>query len=291
MNMWAGKEMGEAGSSTALEAKDEKLLFYSLLRNPIRRDIINLLRVNGEMAATDLKRILGISVGTLYYHLEFMEPFVTKNSRRKYVLSERGWRLVESMRLSDVLAEASVAEEAPLISRILTTFTLNPLLGRILESPSMIVPVAALSGLIYVLLSWRVSNAQILLHFHLVPTPELAALAAGLNVLFLVGVYVLAGLAIARRKGGEGILAASIPISLTPSNLFLAFMVLAAGLGFLENPLSSTVSLILYIVTHVWQLGSLSSVLVSSKGVSWEKALIPSIILSYLSLMLAEYVL
>mgnify|MGYP003921238269 CR=1 FL=1 len=283
--------MEEAGSSNTLETKDEKLLFYSLLRNPIRRDIINLLRINGEMAATDLKRILGISVGTLYYHLEFMEPFVTKNSRRKYVLSEKGWRLVESMRLSDVLAEASVAEEAPLISRILTTFTLNPLLSRILESPMMIFPVAVLSSLIYILLSWRVSNGQILLHFHFLPTPEYAALASGLNILLLVGFYVLAGLAVARRKGGEGTLAALIPISLTPSNLFLAFLILAAGLGLLENSIISQVSIVLYVATHVWQLGSLSSVLVSSKGIGWEKAIIPSIMLSYLSLMISEYVL
>ncbi|MEM4316174.1 MAG: helix-turn-helix domain-containing protein [Nitrososphaerota archaeon] len=289
--MWAGRNFEEAGESTALETKDEKLLFYSLLRNPVRREIINLLKINGEMAATDLKRVLGISVGTLYYHLEFLQPFVTKNSRRKYVLSDRGWRLVESMRLSDVLAEASVAEEAPLLSRILTSFTLNPLLGRVLESSSMLVPVAFLSSLIYILLSWRVSNAQILLHFKLFPTPELAAVSAGLNILILIAVYVTAGLAITRRRGGEGVLAASIPISLTPSNIFLATLVVLAGLGLLENTAAPTALTGLYIFMHVWQLGSLSSVLVTSKGLGWEKALLPSILISYLSLMLSMYVL
>jgi predicted transcriptional regulator len=61
--------------SNKLELRDEKLLFYSLLKNPIRREIISLLKENGSMAATDLKRMLGISVGTLYYHLEFMKAF------------------------------------------------------------------------------------------------------------------------------------------------------------------------------------------------------------------------
>ncbi|MEM4270304.1 MAG: helix-turn-helix domain-containing protein, partial [Candidatus Caldarchaeum sp.] len=56
--------------SKTLEPKDEKLLFYTLLKNPIRRQIITLLKENGPMAATDLKQLLGISVGTLYYHLE-----------------------------------------------------------------------------------------------------------------------------------------------------------------------------------------------------------------------------
>ncbi|GBC69239.1 hypothetical protein HRbin01_00935 [archaeon HR01] len=286
--MWARKDLGGSDQSTTLEVKDEKLLFYSLLRNPIRREIINLLRANGEMAATDLKRILGISVGTLYYHLEFMEPFIVKNSRRKYALSEKGWRLVESMRMSDVLAEASVSDDAPLISRFLTSLSLNPLLGKVLETPSMMVPVAFLSGLVYVILSWRVSNAQVLLHFRLFPVPELAALVAALNILALIGVFTIAGLAITRRKGGEAELAASVPLSLTPSNIFLGFLVLASSIGFLENQVIASVASAFYIVAHIWQLGSLASVLVSSKGISWPKALIPAILVSYLSLMLNQ---
>jgi hypothetical protein len=42
--------------SNKLELRDEKLLFYSLLKNPIRREIISLLKENGSMAATDLKK-------------------------------------------------------------------------------------------------------------------------------------------------------------------------------------------------------------------------------------------
>jgi DNA-binding transcriptional ArsR family regulator len=113
--------------SNKLELRDEKLLFYSLLKNPIRREIISLLKENGSMAATDLKRMLGISVGTLYYHLEFMKPFVVKNPKRRYMLSEKGLRLVESMKVSDYLAEASVgAVKGP--RRILLTLSLNPCL-------------------------------------------------------------------------------------------------------------------------------------------------------------------
>jgi hypothetical protein len=153
----------------------------------------------------------------------------------------------------------------------------------------MMVPVAFLSSLVYIVLSWRVSNAQVLLHFRLFPVPELAAISAGLNILALIGFFTIAGLAITRRKGGESELAASIPISLTPSNIFLGFLVLAASMGLLENQIIEGAASTLYIVAHIWQLGSLASVLVSSKGVSWSRALIPAILVSYLSLVLNQH--
>ncbi|MEM4295161.1 MAG: helix-turn-helix domain-containing protein, partial [Candidatus Caldarchaeum sp.] len=156
--------------SKNLEPKNEKLLFYTLLKNPIRRQIITLLKENGPMAATDLKQLLGISVGTLYYHLEFMQPFVVKTSKRKYTLSEKGFRLVESMRVSDYLAESSVGGlQGP--RRLLLMFTLNPLLDKVQMSRATMVPVAFLSSIIYVVFSWRLSNSQILLHFRPMSSP------------------------------------------------------------------------------------------------------------------------
>jgi Bacterial regulatory protein, arsR family. len=272
--------------SNKLELRDEKLLFYSLLKNPIRREIISLLKENGSMAATDLKRMLGISVGTLYYHLEFMKPFVVKNPKRRYMLSEKGLRLVESMKVSDYLAEASVgAVKGP--RRILLTLSLNPLLERVQLSNATLVPVGILSSLLYVVLSWRISNSQLLLHFRQLPTAE-AAFIMSASTGSLIALTMFLGFLTSLRLGGEAAIAATLPIALTPSNIILTYFAVLSGLGLNENPLVAAITPYVYFGLHLWQMATIAAVLVSAKGVSWERAVIASIALSYLSLYIAQ---
>jgi DNA-binding transcriptional ArsR family regulator len=273
--------------SNKLELRDEKLLFYSLLKNPIRREIISLLKENGSMAATDLKRMLGISVGTLYYHIEFMKPFVVKNPKRRYMLSEKGLRLVESMKVSDYLAEASVgAVKGP--RRILLTLSLNPLLERVQLSNATLVPVGILSSLLYVLLSWRISNSQLLLHFRQLPTAEAAFIMSAFNLVLLIALTMFLGFLTSLRLGGEAAIATTLPIALTPSNIILTYFAVLSGLGLNENPLVAAITPYVYFGLHLWQMATIAAVLVSAKGVSWERAVIASIALSYLSLYIAQ---
>ncbi|MDW8083633.1 MAG: helix-turn-helix domain-containing protein [Candidatus Caldarchaeum sp.] len=274
-------------SSKQLEQKDEKLLFYSLLKNPVRRQIIKLLKENGSLAATDLKKFLGISVGTLYYHLEFMHPFVVKTDKRRYTLSEKGLRLVDSMKISDFLAESSVSEPVG-YKRIFYAFTLNPLLRKVQLSNATLIPVSMISAMLYVLLCWRLSNGQILLHFVQAPSPELAAVSAGGNLLFLIVVMVLAGLATSFKKGGESVIAATVPIALTPTNLLMTYFVLLSGFGLINEVSFADATFWVYVFVHIWQLAALSAVLVSAKGVGWERAVAAVIALSYISLFISQ---
>ncbi|MEM4302748.1 MAG: helix-turn-helix domain-containing protein [Candidatus Caldarchaeum sp.] len=273
--------------SNALEHKDEKLLFYTLLKNPVRRQIISLLKENGAMAATELKKILGISVGTLYYHLEFMHPYVVKTSKRKYMLSDKGFRLVESMKISDFLAESSLGTlQGP--RRILLALSLNPLLDRIQLSNATLIPVSALSAILYMLFSWRVSNSQLIFHFRQMPSPELALLMSAGNILLLFTLLTLAGLAASMRFGGESVILATLPIALTPSNILLTYFTVLSGFGLLSNPTVASATTLVYIFSHVWQLAAISAVLVSAKGVSWEKSVAVTIALSYVSLFISQ---
>ncbi len=273
--------------SKSLEPKDEKLFFYSLLKNPVRRQIITLLKENGSMSASDLKRVLGISVGTLYYHLEFMQPFVVKTDKRRYRLSEKGLRLVDSMKVSDFLAETSVAEPMGL-KRYVYAFTLNPLLRRVQLTHSTLVPVSLISAIVYMLLSWRVSNSQIILHFRPVGSPELALLYAAGNMGLLILLMLGIGFLMSFKKGGEMLIAATVPLALTPSNLLLTLFAVLSGFGLLGNGWFGAVSYGVYVFFHVWQLAALAAVLVSAKGVSWEKAVAAVIALSYISLFISQ---
>ncbi|MDJ0273068.1 MAG: helix-turn-helix domain-containing protein [Aigarchaeota archaeon] len=273
--------------SKSLEPKDEKLLFYSLLKNPVRRQIITLLKENGSMAASDLKKLLGISVGTLYYHLEFMQPFVVKTDKRRYRLSEKGLRLVDSMKVSDFLAETSVSEPAG-FRKYVYAFTLNPLLQRVQLTNTTLVPVSLASAMVYLLLSWRLSNSQLILHFRPVGFPELALLYAAGNLVFLIVLMLVAGFLTTFKKGGEALIAATVPLALTPSNLLLTVFAVLSGLGLLGNGWFGIVSFGVYVFFHVWQMAALAAVLVSAKGVSWEKAVAAVVALSYISLFLSQ---
>jgi len=285
--MEADRQSEPVTQSNKLEFRDEKLLFYNLLKNPIRRQIISLLKENGSMAATDLKKMLGISVGTLYYHLEFMKPFVVKNPKRRYMLSEKGLRLVESMKVSDYLAEASVgAVKGP--RRILLTLSLNPLLERVQLSNATLVPVGILSSLLYILLSWRISNSQLLLHFRQLPTAEAALIMSAFNLVLLIAFTMFLGFLTSLRLGGEALIAATLPIALTPSNIILTYFAVLSGLGLSETPLVAYITPYVYFGLHLWQMATIAAVLVSAKGVSWERAVMASIALSYLSLYLAQ---
>jgi len=285
--MEADRQSEPVTQSNKLEFRDEKLLFYNLLKNPIRRQIISLLKENGSMAATDLKKMLGISVGTLYYHLEFMKPFVVKNPKRRYMLSEKGLRLVESMKVSDYLAEASVgAVKGP--RRILLTLSLNPLLERVQLSNATLVPVGILSSLLYILLSWRISNSQLLLHFRQSPTAEAALIMSAFNLVLLIAFTMFLGFLTSLRLGGEALIAATLPIALTPSNIILTYFAVLSGLGLSETPLVAYITPYVYFGLHLWQMATIAAVLVSAKGVSWERAVMASIALSYLSLYLAQ---
>ncbi|MEM1946034.1 MAG: helix-turn-helix domain-containing protein [Candidatus Caldarchaeum sp.] len=285
--MAAEKGSNLVSMSNGLEPRDEKLLFYTLLKNPVRRQIITLLKENGAMAATELKRVLGISVGTLYYHLEFMHPYVVKTSKRKYALSDRGLRLVESMKVSDFLAESSLGTlQGP--RRFLLALSLNPLLDRIQLSNATLIPVSILSAMLYLLLSWRVSNSQVLLHFVQMPSPELALLMSAGNILLLFAVLTLAGLAASMRLGGESIILGTLPIALTPSNIVLTYFAVMSGFGLLSKPVVAPFTMGLYVFNHLWQMTAISAVLVSAKGISWERSVAVSVALSYVSLFISQ---
>ncbi|MDJ0271748.1 MAG: hypothetical protein NYU39_04135, partial [Aigarchaeota archaeon] len=61
-----------------------------------------------------------------------------------------------------------------------------------------------------------------------------------------------------------------------------------SGLGLLGNGWFGIVSFGVYVFFHVWQMAALAAVLVSAKGVSWEKAVAAVVALSYISLFLSQ---
>uniref|UniRef100_A0A7C3WKC7 ArsR family transcriptional regulator n=1 Tax=Thermofilum pendens TaxID=2269 RepID=A0A7C3WKC7_THEPE len=70
---------------------------YSVLGNPYKRKIIAVLGEKGEASFSELKSIIGTSTGNLYYNLDGLAGFVSKNERRKYYLTSEGLKLYKYM--------------------------------------------------------------------------------------------------------------------------------------------------------------------------------------------------
>uniref|UniRef100_A0A7C4BAE3 ArsR family transcriptional regulator n=1 Tax=Thermofilum pendens TaxID=2269 RepID=A0A7C4BAE3_THEPE len=70
---------------------------YSILGNPYKRKIIAVLGERGEVSFSELKSVVGTSTGNLYYNLDGLTGFVSKNEKRKYYLTSEGLKLYNFM--------------------------------------------------------------------------------------------------------------------------------------------------------------------------------------------------
>jgi predicted transcriptional regulator len=60
------------------------------LNHPLRRWIIELLEAHGTLGALELRSLLNISPGRLYYHLENLVGLIEKDENQQYMLSVEG---------------------------------------------------------------------------------------------------------------------------------------------------------------------------------------------------------
>jgi len=83
---------------------------YSVLGNPVKRRIIELLAEHGAMSFSELKKELGTSVGALYYNIDGLKSFIDKDgSSRKYVLTSKGRALYRAIKEGDEAIRRALA--------------------------------------------------------------------------------------------------------------------------------------------------------------------------------------
>lgn len=72
--------------------------YYTLLRDPARRKIIEILGTQEKIGFKELRETLGLGIGTVYYHLDMLSNFIAQDKQRKYRLNDRGqvlYRILE----------------------------------------------------------------------------------------------------------------------------------------------------------------------------------------------------
>ncbi|MCS7125842.1 MAG: helix-turn-helix domain-containing protein [Aigarchaeota archaeon] len=255
---------------------------YNLLKNPLRREILTLLYTRGEMSATQLKLLLSISYGTLYYHLEFLKPLINQVRRGRYVLNEKGLLVVEKM-MRDVGAEPK-PKHPTAITRFLSV---APLMERIAFNPlrysALSIPIIAA----YLILTYLMPIKTVILHISFNPSGG-NILNSIISMGIVLGYVLLSGEILSPYSGGFGGLIISTIISYIPIDLYLLLLLL---FQYFNIQISSIVLLLqsIFVVTHIIQLIMIASGLTHSRGIGWEKSLPSSLLLSYISMLTIYY--
>ncbi|MCP8320910.1 MAG: ArsR family transcriptional regulator, partial [archaeon] len=107
--------------------KDSEL--SDITNSPARVRILEILGGKGSASFTEIKRETGLSTGSIYYHLYYLKDYVTRDTDRRYALTEKGRRLLEKMGMKPLIKEKS-----SLALKSLSIITLSPIFKRATNS-------------------------------------------------------------------------------------------------------------------------------------------------------------
>jgi hypothetical protein len=279
-----------------LDKSDESLTrVYNALANPIRRQIVQILKARGKAGFKELLDTVKISVGALYHHLDSLEGFVAQGADRKYVLTDEGRAAINAFSTGEERIMVNATQAAPGESRF-GLFSREFLFGRTvfnylsqesLRSLPLGAMILALGGVISFL-----TNLEPILLFYLNPTQGIAK--TWFLLLFPLGWFitfavadVMCNLFYHRRELSliNGTAFAMLPLLLVP------------GLILLVQPFSAVVqsatafTILLQVGVQVWVVCLLSSAISISKGLKMERTALISLAVMYLNITVVIFAL
>jgi len=245
---------------------------YGILKSPVRREIISLLYTRGELSATQLKLLLNVSYGTLYYHLDFLKPLIVQVRRGRYRLSERGIRVAERM-LREMYEGGS------------SRFSLS-LFERMAASPAYYLPIGILAAITYVSAPYILPVKSSILYLKFSNPGDSLSMVVSLGITLAYSIVV--GALFCRGRGWILGVLCSTMASYIPIDVYL-FMLL--GLEKIGVELLSIIPILQagFVVVHLIQLIILAAGFTYSGGLGWEKSLPIALLLSYISLLTSYY--
>ena len=239
-----------------LDKSDESLTrVYNALANPIRRQIVQILKETGKAGFKELHDTLKISVGALYHHLDSLEGFVAQGADRKYVLTDDGRAAINAFSTGEERIIANAAKAPPGESRF-GFFSRELLFGRTVfnylsQEPLRSLPIAAMILALGGAISFMTNLEPILLFYH--------------------------------RSGGDLSLINGTAFAMLP-------LLLVPGLILLVQPFSAVIqsatafTILLQVGVQVWVVCLLSSAISISKGLKMERTALISLAVMYLNI-------
>jgi DNA-binding transcriptional ArsR family regulator len=262
--------------------------YYTLLRDPARRKIIEILGAQEKIGFKELREALGLGVGTVYYHLDMLSDFVVQDKQRKYRLNDRGQMLYRVLKEGNVPPTLEVSKTFS--NRVAKWLFLSPVFAKT-NKPLMLLPVSMV-----VLLLGAVGAAYAELepalffyNFQYYRTYSFAGTVA----LFLfnwIGLFLLAEIfthLLYKRAGNDLQLfvcvgLAALPLAVYPY-IHLVVPAFLESLGlFALDP--NIVRQGLLIILQIWSLLLVSAAFCFGKGIRLDKAIVISLTAIYLNM-------
>jgi DNA-binding transcriptional ArsR family regulator len=263
---------------------------YHALNHPLRREIVELLSVHGVLGASELKELLNIGPGKLYYHLQNLGSLIEQDEQRKYRLSEEGKEAYQLLVTSVTLpVKDRTKAPKPLLSflnAVKSVFLMDQLLFRLYENPARHVPE---SVILLLLGGWlcHVSGLQSLILYYTEQNQAWYWAMAWFSTSWLI-IYGLAELicyGLFRRKGGHVRLFVGSVLSLVPLILFAALWLLNGQFGWgLEHVWYGWLIRGLLLLCQGWTLALLTVSVSRAKKLSIDRASSVGFAVAYLNI-------
>jgi len=253
---------------------DEASRYHTLLRDPARRKIVEILGEQGKSGFKELRSSLGLGVGTVYYHLDMLSDFLVQDKSRKYMLNDRGRLLYKSLKEGSVPTTLNIGEAFG--HRLGRWLFLSPVFYRMTRLEVFLpVSVAILSlGAV----GSALAKIEPVFFFYF---PTIRSLESSVLMFFFYwfGLFIIAEalcFLLFRRTGGDLQLFVGLGFSSLPLAIF----------PYIHMLIPVTLSRYILLVFQVWTLLLVSSALSFGKGLRLDRSILLSLVILYFNIVL-----
>lgn len=249
--------------------------YYTLLRDPTRRKIIEILGTQEKIGFKELRQVLDLGVGTVYYHLDMLSDFITQDKQRKYKLNDRGRMLHKILKEGKLPPTLEISETFS--HRLGKWVFLSPVFAKTVR-PFKFLPISIAIFLIGALGSAYVKLDPALFFYF----PYSAYSSKTIIALFFfnwIGLFLFAEFFIYllyRRVGNDLQLLTCLGIAAFP----------IAGFPFVYLLISDVISQYVLFILQIWSLLLASAAFCFGKGIRLDKAIVVSLTAMYLNIAL-----
>ncbi len=244
--------------------------YYTLLRDPTRRKIIEILGAQEKIGFKELRETLGLGVGTVYYHLDMLSNFLAQDKKRKYRLNERGRVLYRILKDGSVPASLEIGEAFS--HRLGKWLFLSPLFAKTAK-PLRVLPVS-----IAILLAGALGSAYVkldpALFFYFPYSTYSFTSTVALYILNWIGLFLFTEIfthLIYQRAGNNLQLFTCLGLATLPM----------AAFPYIYLFISKADSQYVLFVLQIWSLMLVSAAFCFGKGIRLDKALVVSLTAMY----------
>ena len=278
----------------AKTASRDLFYLYGIVSHPLRRRIVELLGDEGTLGFSQIKQRLNVKVGTLYYHFDMLAGLIEQDPQKRYMLTSAGrdayekLRSAEYVQSSDILAQHVPASQTS-VERVFRL--LVPQIG-IIALQSRTISTIAGAVLLLGLGSLSVFQAHLATVFLFLDPSDENPILLGLgflaNWIVIFGIADLLATYLFGRKGEHLTLLIGTTYALIPLLVFVAWWDLAVTFSIHAFGLTTfALSRAVLILLQAWSLAIMARIVSGLKGLRLDKAAVISLVIAYLSIMLA----